>query len=189
MTRRRPPPSRLALPLASLLLAPAGTVRTYPVEDAVVALDDGLEQARPAEGTLWVGRTNRGLVVRARLTTALHEVCSRCLRPIVVDLELTVDEEVLPSVDILTGAALDLTAEPDVMRLSPAHELDLERLIREAISLAEPLAPLCRPDCPGLCPVCGADLATNPHRHPEEEVDPRLAPLAALGVDGERGND
>ena len=66
------------------------------------------------------------------------------------------------------------------VRLSDHHELDLEPVIRDAISLAEPIAPLCRPDCPGLCRVCGQDLATAPgHAHPDE-VDPRLAALADL---------
>ena len=42
-----------------------------------------------------------------------------------------------------------------------------------------PLAPLCRPDCPGLCSVCGARLADDPD-HQHVEVDPRWAALAAL---------
>ncbi len=45
--------------------------------------------------------------------------------------------------------------------------------------MAEPIAPLCRPDCRGLCPVCGADLNEDPaHEHRDDPVDPRLAALA-----------
>jgi uncharacterized protein len=40
--------------------------------------------------------------------------------------------------------------------------------------------PLCRPDCPGLCSHCGEKLDRGQHDHGEEEVDPRLAGLAAL---------
>ena len=40
--------------------------------------------------------------------------------------------------------------------LDDHHELHLEPAVREAISLAEPIAPLCRSDCPGLCDTCGA---------------------------------
>ena len=55
------------------------------------------------------------------------------------------------------------------------------RAIRDAISLAEPIAPLCRPDCPGLCETCGADLTDDPgHAHADDDIDPRLAPLADL---------
>ena len=69
--------------------------------------------------------------------------------------------------------------EPEALRLDDHHELDLEPAIRDAISLAEPIAPLCRPDCPGLCRVCGPDLAADPaHAHPTRSIDPRLAVLA-----------
>jgi uncharacterized protein len=39
---------------------------------------------------------------------------------------------------------------------------------------------LCRPDCAGLCPVCGKDLNAEPHEHVEESSDPRWAALEAL---------
>jgi uncharacterized protein len=51
--------------------------------------------------------------------------------------------------------------------------------VRDAINLAEPMNVLCRDACLGLCPECGRDLNLEPHRH-ERELDPRLAPLAAL---------
>ena len=80
-------------------------------------------------------------------------------------LTLDIDEEVLPSIDIATGKVLDESAEPDVLRLTAHHDLELEPIVREAISLAEPIAPLCRPDCPGLCPTCGLELGSGPHDH------------------------
>jgi uncharacterized protein len=53
--------------------------------------------------------------------------------------------------------------------------------VREAISLAEPITVLCRPDCRGLCLICGADLNTDPsHQHAADELDPRLAALVAI---------
>ena len=55
----------------------------------------------------------------------------------------------------------------------------LDATIRDAIVLALPQAPLCRDDCPGLCPQCGVRLADEPgHRH--EARDPRWAALAGL---------
>jgi uncharacterized protein len=76
---------------------------------------------------------------------------------------------------------LDPTEEPDALRLTDYHELDLEPAVRDAISLAEPIAPLCRPDCPGLCETCGVDLTSDPgHAHQDDDIDPRLAALAGL---------
>ncbi len=65
----------------------------------------------------------------------------------------------------------------------------METLVREAIDLAEPIAPLCRPECPGLCIVCGEPLDGGNHDHPDEDVDPRLAALQAFRVDGEAGTE
>jgi uncharacterized protein len=121
--------------------------------------------------------------VSGRLTTSLAEDCSRCLREIEVPLSLALVEEVLPSIDISSGAPLDATVEPDLARLTDHHELELEPLIREAIQLAEPIAPLCRADCPGLCATCGQELAGGVHDHGEEPIDPRLEALRAFRVD------
>jgi uncharacterized protein len=97
--------------------------------------------------------------------------------PITIEIE----EEALPSIDIVTGVPLDTAAEPDALRLDEHHELDLGETVREAISLAEPIAPLCRPDCRGLCLVCGADRNEEPsHEHPDDDIDPRLAALADI---------
>ena len=53
-----------------------------------------------------------------------------------------------------------------------------------AVSLEEPIAPLCEPDCPGLCPECGERMEPG-HGHGEEPIDPRLEALRAFRVDGD----
>ena len=58
--------------------------------------------------------------------------------------------------------------------------LDLSAWARDAIALALPLQILCRPECAGLCPVCGKDLNAEPHTHHEEKSDSRWAALAEL---------
>ena len=102
---------------------------------------------------------------------------SRCRR-------VPIDEEVLPSIDLQTGTPVDRADEPDALRLSDHHELDLEPLVREAILLAEPIAPVCRPDCPGLCPDLRRGPQRRPHDHGDEPIDPRLEALRAFQVDG-----
>ena len=68
-------------------------------------------------------------------------------------------------------------------RLTDHHELDLETPVREAIQLAEPIAPLYRPDCPGLCVVCGERLDEGIHDHPDDDIDPRLEALRGFRPD------
>ena len=179
----------LTWPLAGLLAEPPGAARTWPLSGVTIPLDDDLRLAGPIEGSVTVRRTNRGVLVTARLKTSLAESCSRCLRDIDVPLTLDIDEEVLPSIDIATGKALDASAEPDVLRLTDHHELELEPIVREAISLAEPIAPLCEALCPGLCVTCGERLGTGHPDHAEDDIDPRLAALRAFRVDAETGNE
>ena len=105
------------------------------------------------------------------------------LRPIEVAVTGEIDDEALPSVDLLTGKALDPHVEPEIARLTDHHEIGLEPFVREAIQLAAPIAPLCRPDCPGLCPVCGDELGSGPHDHGEVPIDPRLEALRGFRVD------
>ena len=91
-----------------------------------------------------------------------------------------IHDEALPAIDIHSGRAVPISAEdeePDVIRLTDHHELDLERPIREAILLAQPIAPLDREDCPGLCVVCGLPLDEGDHDHPDDDIDPRLEAL------------
>jgi uncharacterized protein len=187
-SRVRAASNPLTWPLAGLLGQPPGTPQAFPISGVTIPLDDDLRLTSPIEGHLGVARTNRGILVEAPLRTAIAGTCSRCLLDIDIPLELVIAEEVLPSIDIATGQVVDRAAEPDAVRLTDHHELELETLVREAISLAEPIAPLCRPDCPGLCLVCGERLGPGHEAHPDDDIDPRLAALRAFRVDDEAEN-
>jgi uncharacterized protein len=169
----------LSYNVAALLRAAPGTVRTYPVEiDSMVVADD-VQLAAPIEGEIRLSRTGRSILARGELSTALEGTCSRCLRPVVTQIDVEIDEEALPSIDIDSGLPVDQAAEPDALRLDDHHELDLAEPVRAAIALAEPIALLCRPDCRGLCLICGQDLNADPsHGHADEALDPRFARLA-----------
>jgi DUF177 domain-containing protein len=179
------PGGQLTFHAARLLAEGIGASRAFPVAGVMLDLGDDLRQADPLEGTVHAVRTNRGLFVTGRLETSLEASCSRCLREIEVPVTVDLEEEVLPSIDPTTGGPLDATLEPDVLRLTGHHELELGDTVRDAIVLAEPIAALCRPDCPGLCAVCGQDLSIGPHDHGETPIDPRLEALRAFRVSTE----
>jgi uncharacterized protein len=178
----------LTFPLAGLLGEPSGSRRAFPVDGVTIPIDDDLRLTEPIEGVVNVARTNRGVLVSAALRTSIAGTCSRCLTDLDIPLDLRISEEVLPSLDIVTGAPIDRAAEPDATRLTDHHELEFAPLVREAVSLAEPIAPLCRPDCPGLCVVCGARLGPDHPEHPDDDIDPRLAALRAFRDDDEAEN-
>jgi DUF177 domain-containing protein len=169
-----------AFNVAGLLGDPVGIDRTFEIADARVELPDELELAEPISGQVRLTRTNRGILADARLTTALAGECARCLRPVTTPIEIVLEEEYLPTIDLQTGRPVDVTAEPEALRLTDHHELDLEPSVSDAISLAEPIAPLDRPDCPGLCVVCGLPLDEGVHDHPDDDIDPRLEVLKAF---------
>lgn len=178
------PADALVVNVAGLLGDPPGAHRDVAVAGVRIDLGGDLVQASPLEVRVRIARTNRGVVVGGRALTGLADTCGRCLAALEVPLDVAIDEEVLPSIDLHSGLAVDTAAEPEAHRLTDHHELDLEPLVREAIQLAAPIAPVCRPDCRGLCPECGADLNAWPHEHEKAPIDPRLAALLDFPVDG-----
>ncbi len=174
----------LTFALSGLMADVPGTVRDYTIDGVPVDPGDDLVLAQPVSGDVRLMRTNRGLVVSAKLATALAGECARCLQPLVIPSRFRIDEEVLPSIDLASGApvALEEGGDPEAPRLTDHHELELRPLVIEAISLQEPIASLCAPDCPGLCPECGEGLEAG-HGHGDEPIDPRLEALRAFRFD------
>lgn len=179
----------LRVNVTSLLAEPVGSTRDLVLPAVSVDLGEDLALAGRVRARFRLTRTNRGLLVEGEVEAVLAEACSRCLRPIEVEVAGEIAEEALPSVELTTGMPVDVAAEPDVARLHDHHELDLEPLVREAIQLTAPIAPLCRPDCPGLCPVCGEALTGAAHDHGDELIDPRLEVLRGFRVSRDRDSD
>jgi uncharacterized protein len=179
LTSRSPGDDALTWNVTGLLADPPGSERVYPIDDVRIDLGD-LQLAEPVAGRVRLQRTNRGILATADLRVALALACSRCLRDIEYPVEVQVVEEFLPSVDLSTGQPVPSGDEPEALRLTDHHEVELGTPVREAIQLAEPIAPLCRPDCQGLCIVCGGRLDEGTHDHPDDDVDPRLEALRAF---------
>lgn len=168
----------LSFNVATLLRSAPGTEKRYAVDMDLPVYED-LQLAAPIAGEIRLSHTGRSILARANLSTAIAGICGRCLSQVVTPISVQIEEVALPSIDIDTGHPVDAGSEPDALRLDAHHELDLGEPIREAISLAEPIALLCRPDCRGLCPTCGTDMNTDiDHSHTDDAVDPRLAALA-----------
>lgn len=182
---QRPAEEPFSFNVAALLTGDNGASRTYPVAGASIDLPDELRLSAPIEGSVRLRRENRGILADVALTTALAGECARCLRPLSTPIDIAFREEYLPALDLETGRPLSTEAEPDALRLTEHHEIDLAPSIRDAISLAEPIAPLHDPDCPGLCIVCGLPLDEGTHDHPTDDIDPRLEALRGFRAEAE----
>ncbi len=120
-----------------------------------------------------------GVLVSGTASASLAGQCARCLDPVVDRLEVDLTE-----LFAYPDTATDASTDPDEVSRVVDDLVDLEPVVRDAVLLALPQAPLCRDDCPGLCPECGgkrAELGTD-HRH--DTMDPRWAALKQR-----RGND
>lgn len=119
-----------------------------------------------------------GVLVTGTATVPLRGECARCLDPIASTFEADF-QELFVYDDTRSGG----NAEDDELRLE-GDLIDLEPVLRDAVVLALPLSPLCREDCPGLCPECGVKLAdAEPGHHHDDAVDPRWAALQDLAGD------
>ncbi len=104
--------------------------------------------------------------ITARVETETDEECARCLRRFRSPLEAVVH---LVADRAGSGRHRDEDlGEDDALVQHDGRHLDLDPGVREAAILARPMAPLCRPDCRGLCVRCGADLNEGPCPHGSE---------------------
>lgn len=158
------------------LKTPIGSKRDYDLSELVnIAGGDS-----KVEGKASLMRTDRGILAEARIHTEIELTCSRCLTSFHCPLALKIEEEYLPTTDIVSGASLSLTDEPGCFTIDEHHILDLAEAIRQYALLAMPMKPLCRQDCAGLCPACGHNLNQGTCHCPSQQVDPRWAKLREL---------
>jgi uncharacterized protein len=167
--------------VAQLLKAPIGTTREYDVDDQLPTIEDN-PTTEPVRGHVKLIRTRRGVLVNANLATATRLQCSRCLEDAVAPLDLHIEEELVPTVDVNTGLPVPALAgeEAGAFKIDEHHHLDLTEAVRQYGLLAIPLQPLCREDCAGLCPVCGKNRNAGSCECNSEPDDPRLVPLRQL---------
>jgi len=117
-----------------------------------------------------ITRANTGTVFTLAFTARLHGPCYRCLEDAVLELQIS-------------GREYQDESPEDEQMTTPYIEgnmLDVSAWARDALALALPDKILCRPDCAGLCGVCGKNLNDEPHEHAEQHGDPRWAALEAL---------
>lgn len=175
------PRAPLVLDTSSLPRQP-GALRTV---DRVVSAPAGLglgligvPEGSDLHLDLRLESVTEGVLVSGNVTSLAEGECSRCLRPISTELAVTVQE-----LFAYPDSTTDATAEEDEVGRLQGDLIDLEPTVRDAVVLALPSRPLCRPDCPGLCPECGAHWDDLPaDHHHEERVDPRWAALRRLDL-------
>ncbi len=157
--------------------------RTVPAPDDLGTEVIGVRKGAELEVELRMESVMEGVLVTGTVHAPLSGECVRCLEPLAR--EGSADFQEMFSYPDTDGPARR-PAEPgedegDEERLFLQGDLfDLEPVLRDAVVLSLPLQPVCREDCPGLCPECGVPLAQNPDHQHGEAVDIRWAALQEL---------
>lgn len=139
---------------------PIGTSRDVPVDIKALNLEDIL--VKDLKSLVRISKTREGLLLQAEGETQIEVSCVRCLDKFYLPVKFKFEE--LYQFPSRHREETDLILPYDGF-------IDLRSLYREYLILALPIKLICKPDCKGLCAVCGVNLneMTCEH-HPELET-------------------
>jgi uncharacterized protein len=162
----------LRMNVSDLLRRP-GTTRQVHLEVPLEGLENlaaRVEESEPLVLDLRLEGLTGAIVASGRVRGRWSAVCSRCLTPLESDFDLHLREV--------------FEEDPVEEETYPLRndEIDLEQPLRDVVVPELPLVPLCRTDCAGLCPTCGANLNEGACDCPPVAVDPRWEALRDLDL-------
>jgi len=100
-----------------------------------------------------------------------------------LSLNLSIEEEYVPTIDVHTGERLNKTGvDEDAFIIDEQNILDIQEAVRQYELVSQPIKPLCKEDCAGLCPTCGINLNEKRCACKTETLDPRWEALLKLQV-------
>jgi uncharacterized protein len=161
---------KMHINVAQLLKESIGSSRSYHIEEKV-----GTDDIDSVSSDVILIHTNRGIIIKGKITASVKIVCSRCLKPIDCVVKYDFEEEALPNVPAPEG--LSSAGQYDNLIIDEDHTLDISEAIRQYVLLAVPAKPLCRSDCAGICPTCGHDLNEELCQCPSSVKDQRWSKL------------
>jgi len=155
----------------------------------VVELGDEAEQAGPlaTSGLAEVIHEHRGprdivadIRLRGRFEGRFQVPCARCVEPVEIPLKADFDLIFRPAGADQDPPERSITAPETEIGYYQKDSLQLEDVLREQVLLSLPVRTLCKEDCKGLCPRCGANLNTDPCGCDKGPSDPRWEALSGL---------
>ena len=163
--------------VSQLLKENTGSTRQFEVDEVLPSPDPDWGEQLEVSGPVTLVRTPSGILVAATLKTAIADVCARCVEPLIEPLDVEIEAEFFPTVDVWSGVAVAVPDDPEVFAIDKRHVLDLTDAFRQGVLVAREMRPLCRPDCRGLCPQCGTNLNNGQCSCDTAPGDPRWGAL------------
>ena len=140
----------------------------------------GVPEGTPVPLSVDLTSVEDGVLVQLSTEVDLVGECVRCLDPVRAHHAVSSAEVYFEPGSAPTRQPEDDEEADDLLLIGPRDTIDLETQVRDAIVTLVDDRPLCRPDCAGLCDVCGEKWDDLPEDHEHFVVDPRLAALADL---------
>ncbi|MEE6139299.1 DUF177 domain-containing protein [Mycobacterium sp. 050128] len=186
ITAQHHPASPMTVDVARLGRRPGSmvTLRHTVASPLRIGLDMiAIPQGAPLDMDLRVESVSEGVLVTGTVSGPTVGECSRCLTEVHGNVQVGLTE-----LFAYPDSATEATTEEDEVGRVVDDRVDLEQAIIDAVALDLPFAPVCRPDCPGLCPECGVLLANDPSHH-HDTIDPRWAKLVDMLSDDAADSD
>ncbi len=164
------PRKPLRLNVGFIVTNEVGYSHEFPFDYEKIQVADDLT-LRDFTGSAHFGRTPQGLILTGRFQARLDLECVRCLRAFEQAIGWDMTE--------LYAFSPKSESESELLLPEDAH-IDLAPLVRDYALTEIPIQPLCKPDCKGLCPVCGQDRNQKDCGHRPDENNSPFAPLKDL---------
>ncbi len=169
--------------VAGLLTGNLGDSQQHTIENESIVIDG--HSLKQISGPVRLMRTDRTVLVNAEIEAVTDDSCSRCLEPATVNVSVNMEEEFSPTnADLVDGPNNRVAEEDDyydpTLVIDEQNFLDLSEGLGQALLSALPIAPVCKEDCLGICPICTVNRNIIQCSCAKSSSDPRWAGLAGL---------
>lgn len=127
-----------------------------------------------------ITRTEHEVVVEGEFAAVAEVECDRCLRPVKLPISSNFRLEYVTPETYMSFETVELAQEDLALSTFDGEVIDVDDIVREQVLLAIPTQAICRENCKGFCPVCGADRNITDCNCSATEIDPRWSGLRDL---------
>ena len=148
--------------------------------DDLNPVDERVSLTQPATVSGKVRLAGNEVFVNGHVETRAQVECDRCLQPVETPVNTDFALEYMTGSEYESGTAAELTEAEMSVSVFDGEAVDVDEIVKEQIVLAVPTRMLCREDCKGICPECGADRNRGDCNCTTNDIDPRWAALKDL---------
>ncbi|HEY6806047.1 MAG TPA: DUF177 domain-containing protein [Pyrinomonadaceae bacterium] len=142
--------------------------------------DERVSLCAPASVSGKVRQAGYEVFVNGKVDACVQVDCDRCLKPVTLPVKSDFSLEYITGSEYESNRTVELTEDLMSVSVFDGESLDVDEITKEQVLLLVPTRLLCKEDCQGFCPTCGADKNAGDCSCTEVEIDPRWAALKNL---------